>query len=140
MIIMGGPSFLMVVLALLMVKSLPDGRDVPIPCGRIFIFFGPVITKGDHMASTGARIHSDNTAEMTAMFKAGSFLGPRGLVTHDEQSRVYNDSMHVAGVCLATIQARTHVQLALACQRSMIRSQHRLWLTMQHFWSQWEFG
>ena len=32
----------------------------------------------------------------------------------------------------ATIQARTHVQLALACQQSMIRVQHRLRLTTQH--------
>ena len=30
------------------------------------------------------------------------------------------DSKHAAGVCLGTIQARTHVQLALACQQSMI--------------------
>ena len=40
--------------------------------------------------------------------------------------------MHVAGICLGTIQARTHVQLAVACQQSMIRAQHRLRLTMQH--------
>ena len=40
--------------------------------------------------------------------------------------------MHAAGICLGTIQARTHVQLALACQQSMIRVQHRLRLTMQH--------
>ena len=33
---------------------------------------------------------------------------------------------------LGTIQARTHVQLALACQQSVIRIQHRLRLTMQH--------
>ena len=39
---------------------------------------------------------------------------------------------HAAGICLGTIQARTHVQLALACQQSMIRAQHRLRLTMQH--------
>ena len=35
-------------------------------------------------------------------------------------------------MCLGTIQARTHVQLALACQRSMKFAQHRLRLTMQH--------
>ena len=40
--------------------------------------------------------------------------------------------MHAAGICLGTIQARTHVQLALACQQSMIRAQQRLRLTMQH--------
>ena len=33
---------------------------------------------------------------------------------------------------LGTIHARTHVQLALACRRSMLCAQHRLRLTMQH--------
>ena len=42
------------------------------------------------------------------------------------------DSLHAAGVYLDTIQARTHVQLALACQQSMIFAQHKLRLTMQH--------
>ena len=42
------------------------------------------------------------------------------------------DSEHAAGVCLGTLQARTHVQLALGCQRSMLCAQHRLRLTMQH--------
>ena len=69
---------------------------------------------------------------MTAMFEALSFLGPRGSVALDEQSRVYYDSMNAAGICLGTIEARTHVQLALACQQSMIRAQHRLRLNMQH--------
>ena len=41
-------------------------------------------------------------------------------------------SLHAAGVCLGTIQARTHVQLALVCQRSMIFAQRKLRLTMQH--------
>ena len=40
--------------------------------------------------------------------------------------------MHAAGICQGTIQARTHVQLALACGQSMIRAQHRLRLTIQH--------
>ena len=40
--------------------------------------------------------------------------------------------MHAVGTCLGTIQARTHVQLALACQQSMIHAQNRLRLTMQH--------
>ena len=39
---------------------------------------------------------------------------------------------HAAGVCLGTIQNRTHVQLALACQQSMLKVQHRLRFTMQH--------
>ena len=65
---------------------------------------------------------------MTAMIEAFSFLGPRGPVTH-----VFYDSINAAGICVGTIQARTHVQLALACQQSMIRVQHRLRFTMNTF-------
>ena len=54
--------------------------------GRIYVMFGPVITAEAHLAFSGARIHSNNTAEMTAMIEALSFLGPRGPVTHGEQS------------------------------------------------------
>ena len=103
-----------------------------LPRWRIFVLFGPVITNEAHLAFSGARIHSNNTTEMTAMIEALSFLSSRGPVTPDEQSCIYYDSMHAAGICLGTIQARTQVQLALACQQSMIRVQHRLRLTMQH--------
>ena len=100
--------------------------------GRIFVLFGPVITNEAHLAFSGARTHSNNTAEMTAMMEALSFLGPRGPVARDVQSCIYHDSMFATGMCLGTIQARTHVQLVLACQHSMIRAQHILRLTMQH--------
>ena len=51
--------------------------------------FGPVITTEAHLAFSGARAHSNNIAEMTAMIEALSFLGPLGFpVTHDEQSRI----------------------------------------------------
>ena len=86
--------------------------------------FGPVITTEAHLAFSGARTHSNNTAEMTAMIGALSFLGPHGQVARDVESCVYYDSKHVAGVSLVTIQARTHVQLALACQRSRLTMQH----------------
>ena len=35
------------------------------------------------------------------------------------------------GICVGTIQDRTHVQLALGCQQSVIHAQHRIRLTMQ---------
>ena len=92
--------------------------------------FGPVVTTEARLAFSGARTHSNKTAEMTAMIEALSFLGPHGPVVRDKQSCIYYDSKHAAGVCLGTIQARTHVQLALASQQSM--AQHRLRLTMQH--------
>ena len=44
--------------------------------GRIDVMFGPVITSETHCAFCGARAHSKNTAEMTAMIEALSFLGP----------------------------------------------------------------
>ena len=69
---------------------------------------------------------------MAAMIEALSFLGSHGPVARDDQSCIYYDSPHAAGVCLGTIQARTHVQLALACQRSMIFAQRKHRLTMQH--------
>ena len=97
------------------------------PHGRIF-----VITTEAHLAFSGAKTQSNKTAEMTAMIEALSFLGPHGPVARNEQSCIYYFFKHAAGVCLGTIQARTHVQLALACQRSMLCAQHRLRLTMQH--------
>ena len=103
--------------------------------------FGPVITTEAHLAFSGARTHSNNTDEMSAMNEALSFLGPRGLVARDANSCVYYDSKHAAGVCLGTIQARTHVQLALACQQSMLKVQHRLRLTVQHVYGHtWNLG
>ena len=71
--------------------------------------FGPVITTEAHLAFSGARTHSNNTAEMTAMVEALSFLGLRGPFARDTNSCIYDDSKHAAGVCLGTIQARTHV-------------------------------
>ena len=102
------------------------------PHGTIDIMFGPVVTAEAHLAFSGARAHSNNTAGTTAMIEALSFLGPHGPVARNEQSCIYYDSKHAAGACLVTIQARTHVQLALACQGSMLCAQHRLRLTMQH--------
>ena len=94
--------------------------------------FGPVVTTEAHLAFAGARVHSNNTAEMSAMVEALFFLGPHGPVVLDANSCIFYDSKHAAGICLGTIQARTHVQLALACQQSLLKVQHRLRFTMQH--------
>ena len=94
--------------------------------------FGPVITTEAHLAFSGARTHSNKTPEMTAMIEALSFLRPRGPVARDANSGIFYDSKHAAGVCFGTTQARTHFQLALACQQSMLSVQHRLRLTMKH--------
>ena len=131
-IIVGGLFFQMVVLALLMVKLLLDGVSMHDLHRRIHVVFGPLVTTEAHLAFSGARAHSNNTAEMTAMIEALSFLGPHGPVARDVESCIYFDSLHAAGLSLGTIQARTHVQLALACQRSMMFAQRKLRLTMQH--------
>ena len=94
--------------------------------------FGPVITIEAHLAFSGARTHSNNTAGMTAMVEALSSFGPYGPVARDMDSCIYFGSKHVAVVFLGTIQARTHVQLALVCQQVMLTVQHRLRVTMQH--------
>ena len=54
--------------------------------GRIGVMFGPVITTAAHLASSGARTHSNNTAEMTAVIEALSFLGPHGPLALDVKS------------------------------------------------------
>ena len=69
------------------------------PHGRIDVMFGPVVTIEVHLAFSGARTHSNNTAEMTAMIEALSFLGLYGHVARDEQSCNYYDSVHATGLC-----------------------------------------
>ena len=59
------------------------------PHGRIYVMFGLVFTTEAHLTFSGARTHSNNTADMAAMIEAFSFLGYRGPVTHDEQSRLF---------------------------------------------------
>ena len=71
-------------------------------------------------------IHSNNTAEISAIVEALSFLGPAA------RSPETHNSKHAAGVCLGTIHARTHVQLGLSCQQLLLKVQHRLRFTMQH--------
>ena len=102
------------------------------PHGRIDVMFSLVVTTEAHLAFSGSGTHSNNTAEMIAIIEALSFLGSHGPLARDEQSCIYYDSLHAAGLCLGTIQACTHVQLALAFQRSMILAQRKLRLTKQH--------
>ena len=108
------------------------GATARSPHGRLDVMLGLVITAEAHLAFAGARIHSNNTAEMSAMIEALSFLGPHGLVARNANSCIFKDSKHAAGTCLGTIHDRTHVQLALACQQSLLKVQHRLRFTMQH--------
>ena len=53
------------------------------PRGRIHVMFGPVVPTEAHLAHAGTRIQSNNTAEMSAIIEALSFLGPLGPVAWD---------------------------------------------------------
>ena len=122
------PSTQTGVLAKLMGKPQLDGGVIArSPHGRIYIMFGRVVT--------GARNHSNNTAEMSASVEALSFIGPHGPVARDACSCFFYDSKHAAGVCLGTIHARTHVQVGLSCQRLLLKVQLKLRFTMQHVYS-----
>ena len=96
---------------------------------------GPVVTTDAHLVYAGARIHSNNTAEMSAIVEALSFLGPHGPVARDACSCVFYDSKHAVGVCLGTSHARTHGQLGLSCQQLSLKVQLRPLFTMQRFYS-----
>ena len=76
--------------------------------GRIFVMFRPVITTEAHLAFSGARIHSNNTAEMTALIEALSFLGPRGPVT--QSSRVF-----ITILCMLLVFVWALFKLVLMC-------------------------
>ena len=97
--------------------------------------FGPVVTTEAHLALAGARVHSNNTAEMSSTVEALSFLGPHGPVARDACSCFFYDSKHAAGVCFGTNHARTHVQLGLSCQQILLKVQRKLRFTMQHVYS-----
>ena len=112
MIITGGLSIQMVVLSLLTVKSLQDRVWFPDHhVDESSFCFGPVITTEAHLALSGVRIHSTNTAELTDMCEALSFLGSRGLVTHDEQSFFLTLYM-----LLAVVWARTWPEHTSSCR------------------------
>ena len=127
----------MVVLALLIVKLLLDGCMISrSPHGRIDVMFGPVVTTEAHLAFSGARTHSKNTAEMTALIEALSFVGPHGPVTRDEHSCIFYDSMHAA-----CIWAQSKLVHMCSCRSLVISlSSEAAAHHAAHLWSWWKFG
>ena len=65
------------------------------PNGRQFVMFGPVVTTEAHLAFDGARIHTNNTAELSSIIEARSFLAPAGPVSRCSQACFFYDSKHV---------------------------------------------
>ena len=72
--------------------------------------FGPVVTTEAHLGFSGARTHSNNTAEMTAMIEALSFLGPQGPVARDEQSCIF-----IKNLCMLQVFAWARSRLVRMC-------------------------
>ena len=108
--------------------------------GRIYIMFGPVVTTEAHLAFSGARAHSINTAEMTAMIEALSFVGPHGPVARDEESCFFYDSKHAAGVLG---HDRSPPTCAAGARMSTVHDMCKTQATAHHATcvrSRWEFG
>ena len=80
--------------------------------------------RGSLSRFSGARTYSNNTAEKAAMIEALSFLGPLGAIAVI-QIRVFVLTPNM-------LQDRRHVQLAFACQQSMLKVNHRLRFSTQH--------
>ena len=95
--------------------------------------FGPVITTEAHIAFWSARTlqqHCRNDCHDSALSVLGHHIMA---LWPGMSSRVFIMILSMLMVFVwGTVQARTHVQLALACQQSMTHAQHRLRLTMQH--------
>ena len=87
--------------------------------GRIDAMFGAIVTTESDLVFTGARRHSNSTAEMTTMIEALSYFGLYGFLARVEQSCIYDNSLHVVGFCLGMIGARTQIQLAFALRFTM---------------------
>ena len=71
-------------------ETVNDGRNFPIPRGRIYVMFGPSSTPKPiwfffgartHSKTPDARTHSNNTAELTTMIETLVFCGLRSPVT-----------------------------------------------------------
>ena len=103
--------------------------------GGIYVMFGLAVTTEAPFANAGARIHSNNTAELSSIVGALSVLRPWRscpwfTIMH------FSDSKCAAGVCLGTVQSRANVHLGLACWRLLLQIQLKLRFTMQHIYSQ----
>ena len=73
-----------------------------------------------------------NTAEMTAMSEALSFLGPHGPFARDANSCVFVDSKHAAGVAWARFRLAHTSSWRSPAKQLLLKVQHRLRITMQY--------
>ena len=62
------------------------------PDGRLHVMFGPVVSTEAHLAYAGARLHTNNTAELSSIIEALSFLGLAGPVARGSQACNFYDS------------------------------------------------
>ena len=86
------------------------------PDGRLYVMFGPVVTTEAHLAYAEARTHTNNTAKLSSIIKALSFLGLAGPVDRGLQACIFYDSK-ATDICLGMVQTRTNVPLGLLSQQ-----------------------
>ena len=106
------------------------------PDGRRYVMLGLVVTTETHLAYAGARLHTNNTTELSSFIEALSFLGPAGPVARGSQACIFFDSK-TCGRHMCGNDTDTHecVPLGLTSQRLLLRAQLRLRITMQHIHS-----
>ena len=97
------------------------------PDGRLYVMFDPVVTTEAHLAYAGTRLHTTNTAELSSIIEALSFLRPAGPVARGSQACIFFHSKRAAN-----IQTRTNVPLGLTSQQLLLQAQLRLRIAMQH--------
>ena len=96
---------------------------------------GKGITTEAHLAYAETRIHSNNTAELSNIVEALSFLGRHGSVARVSHSCIVYDSKHAASICLGTVESRANVHLGLTCQRLLLQIHLTSRFTVQRIYS-----
>ena len=111
------------------------GAGARSPDGRLYVTIGPVVATEAHHAYAVARIHTNNTTELSRKIEALPFLGPAGPVARGSEACIFNETKHAADICMGVTQTRTNVPLGLTSLQLLLQAQPRLRITMQHIYS-----
>ena len=76
------------------------------------------ITTDADLAHAGARLQTNNTAELSSIFEALSFLGLPGPVARFSQACIFHDSKHAANVWMGTTESRTNVTVCITSHQN----------------------
>ena len=95
------------------------GAVARLPHG-LYVMFGLVVTTEAHLACSGARNHTNNTAELSRKVGALAFLGPACPVTRRSRACFFKESQHAANMRTGMIQTRMNVPLVLTSQQLLL--------------------